>query len=205
MIANARETQYHETACTVSVFASELGWMALIESPCGVQGVKFGQPSPIAALAEMVFEPAMLGEVQTTGPLVRRLQAFARGRYDDFRDVPLDLGRQTAFQQRVVAACRSILPGQTRSYGELAAAAGAPRAARAVGSVMAANRLALLVPCHRVLRAGGQLGGYSLGSGLPLKRQLLDLERGMRPAKKRSRMGAKPVAAGICDAIGAGG
>ncbi|HWC91095.1 MAG TPA: methylated-DNA--[protein]-cysteine S-methyltransferase [Pirellulales bacterium] len=200
MIAGARDTQL-----LVSVFDSELGWMALVENRRGVLGLKFGQPSPLVALAAMGFEPAMLGDVRTTGPLVRRLQAFARGRYDDFLDVPLELGRQTPFQRRVVAACRKIQPGRWRSYGELAAAAGAPRAARAVGSVMAANRIALLVPCHRVLRAGGRLGGYSLGSGLPLKQQLLDLERSMRPAKKPSRIGAKPVAAGICGAIDTGG
>jgi O-6-methylguanine DNA methyltransferase len=107
-------------------------------------------------------------------------------------------------RQRVTAACRSILPGQIGSYGRLAAAVGAPGAARAVGSVMAANRIPLIVPCHRVLRSGGQLGGYSMGRGLPLKRQLLDLERGMRPTEKSAPVGVKPVATAVCDATGTG-
>ena len=67
--------------------------------------------------------------------------------------------------------------GLTRTYGELAAECGSPGAARAVGSVMAKNRYPLIVPCHRVLAAGGELGGYSAPDGLKMKRRLLEMER----------------------------
>lgn len=181
-------------ASRLYVFKSELGWMALEEGSRGVSQFTFAHRSPAAALAAIGINPSEDLALRSAGPLVQRLQAFARGRYDDFLDVPLCLGKQTEFQQRVTAACRSILPGRTASYGELAAAVGAPRAARAVGSVMAANRIPLLVPCHRVLRAGGQLGGYSMGRGLALKQQLIELERSMAPASRARRFGAKAVA-----------
>lgn len=88
-------------------------------------------------------------------------------------DVPLDL-RGTAFQLRVWRALREIPPGETRSYGALAAAVGDPRAARAVARACASNRLAVVVPCHRVVPAAGGPGGYRWGT--PRKRALLEAE-----------------------------
>jgi AraC family transcriptional regulator of adaptative response/methylated-DNA-[protein]-cysteine methyltransferase len=81
----------------------------------------------------------------------------------------------TAFQWRVWAALMRIPRGETRSYAQVAASIGAPRAARAVARACAQNRLAVLVPCHRVVRGDGSLGGYRWG--LPRKAALLDAER----------------------------
>jgi methylated-DNA-[protein]-cysteine S-methyltransferase len=108
--------------------------------------------------------------------LVAGLRHFAEGEPVDFSDVPLALDHLTPFARRVVAACRRICWGQTRSYGDLASECGAPGAARAVGTVMAKNRYPLVVPCHRVLAAGGALGGYSAPDGLRMKRRLLAME-----------------------------
>jgi O-6-methylguanine DNA methyltransferase len=91
---------------------------------------------------------------------------------------PLDLAAGTPFQQKVWAALREIPAGQTESYGRLAAALGAPKAARAVGSACAANPIPLLIPCHRVLPSGGGLGGFS--GGLHWKRLLLAREASAR-------------------------
>ena len=88
-------------------------------------------------------------------------------------DIPLDV-RGTAFQQRVWAELRKIPPGETRSYAEIAAAAGKPRAVRAAGSANGANNVAVLIPCHRVVRSDGSLGGYAYG--LDIKRELLSRE-----------------------------
>jgi AraC family transcriptional regulator of adaptative response/methylated-DNA-[protein]-cysteine methyltransferase len=88
--------------------------------------------------------------------------------------IPLDL-HGTAFQQRVWEALRRIPPGQTRSYGELAAALGKPKAARAVGRASGANNIAVLIPCHRVIAADGTLGGYAYG--MAIKAELLRRER----------------------------
>lgn len=90
------------------------------------------------------------------------------------RHIPLDV-QGTAFQQRVWAALRTIPPGETRSYGQLAAMIGNPKASRAVGSANGANGVAVLIPCHRVVRTGGAIGGYAYGEGI--KRELLRRER----------------------------
>jgi methylated-DNA-[protein]-cysteine S-methyltransferase len=107
-----------------------------------------------------------------------RLVRYSDGEPVSFDDLPVALDHLSPFQRRVAAACRAIPRGRTRTYGELAAKAGAPGAARAVGQVMAGNRTPLVVPCHRVVAAGGGLGGFSAPQGLALKRQLLAMESG---------------------------
>lgn len=89
--------------------------------------------------------------------------------------IPLDV-RGTAFQERVWQALRAIPPGETRSYAQLAAAAGHPSAHRAAGSANGANPVAVLIPCHRVVRGDGSLGGYAWGE--EVKRELLKREQG---------------------------
>jgi AraC family transcriptional regulator of adaptative response/methylated-DNA-[protein]-cysteine methyltransferase len=88
--------------------------------------------------------------------------------------IPLDV-RGTAFQEAVWSELRRIPPGETRSYAQLAAAVGKPGAVRAAGSANGANNVAVLIPCHRVIRSDGTLGGYAYG--LEIKRKLLDKER----------------------------
>ncbi len=90
-------------------------------------------------------------------------------------DLPLDV-RGTAFQERIWAELRRIPVGETRSYAELAAAAGHPAAVRAVGSANGANSVAVLIPCHRVIRSDGSVGGYAYGSAI--KEELLAREKG---------------------------
>jgi methylated-DNA-[protein]-cysteine S-methyltransferase len=90
-------------------------------------------------------------------------------------DLPLAM-HGNEFEQRVWAALREIPYGETASYGEIAERIGAPGAARAVGVANARNPIAIIVPCHRVIGAGGSLTGY--GGGLPRKQRLLDFERG---------------------------
>ena len=106
--------------------------------------------------------------------LVKRLRDYFAGSRDSFADVQLELSWCTAFQRRVVDALRSIPYGEAATYGEVAALAGHPNAQRAVGSVCAGNRFALVVPCHRVVAADG-LGSYG-SLGLPYKQRLLALE-----------------------------
>jgi AraC family transcriptional regulator of adaptative response/methylated-DNA-[protein]-cysteine methyltransferase len=91
----------------------------------------------------------------------------------DFGHIPLDV-KGTAFQEAVWRELRRIPQGETRTYAELAAAVGKPRAVRAAGSANGANNVAVLIPCHRVIRTGGGLGGYAYG--LEIKRKLLEKE-----------------------------
>jgi len=114
-------------------------------------------------------------EETSAHPLAQRLAAWFAGTDDAFLDVELELEWCTDFQRALVDALRAVPRGETVSYGELAALAGKPRAARAAGTFCARNRFAILVPCHRVVAADG-LGGYgSLGAAF--KRRLLALEQ----------------------------
>jgi methylated-DNA-[protein]-cysteine S-methyltransferase len=106
--------------------------------------------------------------------LVARLQAYFRGEVDAFADVALDLEYETPFLTRCAAELRKVPRGEVVTYGELAALAGSPGAARAAGSFCARNRLGLFVPCHRVVGADG-LGSYG-SFGLEYKKRLLGLE-----------------------------
>jgi methylated-DNA-[protein]-cysteine S-methyltransferase len=106
--------------------------------------------------------------------LIARLRSYFAGSADDFADVELDLGDLTPYGQALARTLRAVSRGDIVTYGELAALAGRPGAARAAGTFCAQNRFGVLVPCHRVVGAGG-LGGYgSLGS--EYKRRLLALE-----------------------------
>ncbi len=107
-------------------------------------------------------------------PLVERLQAYFAGEPVTFDDVAVDLEYETPFLEACAHALRGIPRGETVSYGELAALAGSPGAARAAGTFCARNRLGLFVPCHRVVAAGG-LGSYG-SHGVAYKRRLLELE-----------------------------
>jgi len=103
----------------------------------------------------------------------REIREYLAGRRRRFT-VPADLSAATPFHRKALAALARVPYGRTVTYGQLAARAGRPRAARAVGQAMANNPLPLIFPCHRVVASGGGLGGF--GGGLGLKRRLLALE-----------------------------
>jgi methylated-DNA-[protein]-cysteine S-methyltransferase len=127
------------------------------------------------------------GRDQDDTPLLRRACAQIQQYFDGTRqvfDLPL-APNGSAFQRRVWEALRAIPAGETRSYGDLAASLGT--SARAIGGANAANPIPILIPCHRVVGAGGALGGYSGGDGVPTKRFLLALEARSAAAGGASR------------------
>lgn len=116
-------------------------------------------------------------------PLQRQLERYFAGERIQFR-VPLDLRAGTPFQRKVWRILRRIPYGQTRSYAWVARRIGCPRATRAVGAACGANPAPILVPCHRVVRSDGSLGGFS--AGLKMKRALLRLEGCCIPSRRRA-------------------
>lgn len=108
--------------------------------------------------------------------LRKSVEAYFSGRAASF-DVQLDLSHRTPFHRRVLQTCHRIPYGETASYGDLARAAGRPQAARAAGQAMAFNPIPLVVPCHRVLRSDGAVGGFTSPGGPKTKRRMLRLER----------------------------
>lgn len=119
------------------------------------------------------------------GPVAARLAEYFDGRIEALEQIPVGKVNGTPFQRRVWAALRTIPPGRTMSYAELAAAVGQPGAVRAVGNANGRNPVPLVVPCHRVVRSGGALGGYA--GGVARKQWLLDHER-VRTARSATRV-----------------
>jgi methylated-DNA-[protein]-cysteine S-methyltransferase len=172
-------------------FLTDLGWLGVAYRDERLAAITMGHPSAAAAIAGLQVEAEWTDTDRSELPhpvadVVERLERYAAGEEVSFADVPLDLSHLTAFQQKVVKVCRRIGRGKTKTYGELATAAGAPGAARAVGSVMAKNRLPIIIPCHRVVGSGGSLGGFSAPTGLTLKQRMLALE-GFEPARTKAK------------------
>ena len=166
-----------KTPYALTVFPSRLGWMALATHGGAIVALSFGHRGRKAAMEAVAARvPCQQQPDPADASLVRRLQAYARGQADDFRDVRIDLTSCTPLRRRVLACCRQVGYGRTVSYG--AGRPGwRPRAARAVGNCMAANPIPLIVPCHRVTLADGRLGSYSAPGGTQTKRRLLAMER----------------------------
>ncbi len=158
-----------------------LGWVGLVLSPRGLRATT----TPLRRREEALREVAEVGAVEPAseaeaGDLPRCLRALAQGEPVDLTaDIDWDglsaAGRGlSGFRRAVLAETLRIPAGQTRAYGWLAARVGRPRAARAVGRVMATSPLPLVIPCHRVVGSDGALHGY--GGGLPMKAALLRAE-----------------------------
>ncbi|MGH8078341.1 MAG: bifunctional transcriptional activator/DNA repair enzyme AdaA, partial [Lysobacter sp.] len=160
-----------------SLADTALGAALVAATTRGVCMVELGD-DPVALEAKLrhEFPRAMLERVDAGRDefLAPRLHAVADALAGKRASVALDL-IGTVFQKKVWDALMKIPAGETRSYAELAAQLGTPRAARAVASACARNKVAIVVPCHRVIRGDGSLGGYRWG--LPLKQQVLQRER----------------------------
>ncbi|NPA31084.1 MAG: methylated-DNA--[protein]-cysteine S-methyltransferase [Chloroflexi bacterium] len=151
-------------------------WVGVAE-PGGWAQLKFGSRPPDAPrqVSWRLVEP----DSDALRPYLDALQAY----FDRAEPVPPGpwVWEFTPFRAAVYAAVRAIPPGQTRTYGQIAAAVGRPRGARAVGQALARNPIPLVVPCHRVVAADGSLGGFSAEGGVALKARLLMWERGQYP------------------------
>lgn len=163
-----------------SVVETALGQALVAATERGLCAVELGDDAQVLEQRlHREFPQARIERVEAGRDefLAPRLQAVAERLRGQAADVAVDLVG-TAFQKRVWEALMKIPSGQTRSYAQLAESLQAPRAARAVARACASNRLAVVVPCHRVIRGDGSLGGYRWG--LPLKQVLLERELGSR-------------------------
>jgi methylated-DNA-[protein]-cysteine S-methyltransferase len=162
------------------VFETAAGFCAIAWTDAGV--TRFHLPSRTAEAAERQLRRRLPDAAPATPPpeitaAVTAARRYFAGEPVDFSAVPLDLGSQDPFFARVYAAARQLAWGETTTYGALARSLGAgPEAARDVGQAMARNPVALIIPCHRVLAAGGKLGGFSAPGGAAAKARMLALE-----------------------------
>lgn len=149
-----------------TVVDSPIGPLSLAADEVGVCGMRFG------AVPGVEFAPPSGSLTAAT----EQLAAYFAGTLTDF-DLPLSVRRGSEFERAVWRRMSTIPYGQTETYGEVAAVVGDPGAARAVGVACNRNPIAIIVPCHRIVGAGGKLVGF--GGGLPAKRFLLELEAGV--------------------------
>jgi methylated-DNA-[protein]-cysteine S-methyltransferase len=169
-----------QTTHTYLVFETASGFCGIAWNNVGI--TRFQLATRSAEATERILlrrvpgaEPgAPTPEVAEAVAAVRR---YFEGEETDFSSFKLDLGEQDPFFERIYAAARRVGWGQTTTYGTLARELGAgPEAARDVGQAMAKNPVALIIPCHRVLAAGGKVGGFSAPGGSAAKIRMLELE-----------------------------
>ena len=158
----------------VATVDSPIGPLLVAVTRRGLARIAFdGEDGALEDLAREV-SPRILESAAATGEVRRELDEFFEGRRTTF-DVPLDRRLIHGIARDVLRVTARIPFGRTSTYGEVARRIGRPRAARAVGNALGSNPIPIVIPCHRVLRAGGELGGY--GGGVHRKRELLELEQ----------------------------
>lgn len=161
----------------VTTAPCSLGQVLVAATERGVSAIELGDDADfmLSRFRQRFHQAETVQDDTALQALVRRVVELVDNPKDSGRDLPLDV-RGTAFQQKVWQALRTIPPGQTWTYGELAAAIGKPGAARAVGAACGANPVCVVVPCHRVVGSSGSLTGYAWGTAR--KKELLRRERG---------------------------
>ncbi len=172
----------------ITLVDTPIGWCGLAWTGRGIVAVHLPErdrATTVSRLRRRVGGALELPPPPVVTDAARRILTVLDGARDDLRDVVLDLSGVTSFEASVYAVARTIAPGATLTYGEVAALVGSPGLARAVGQAMGHNPCPLVVPCHRVLAAHGALGGFSAHGGTVTKRRLLFLE-GALPAEQRS-------------------
>ena len=157
---------------------SPIGPLLVAATSAGLVRLAFQREARDDVLEELAarISPRVLEAPARVDEIRRELDEYFDGRRDHF-DLPLDWRLSSGFRRTVLETLYAdVAFGHTVSYLELATMVGDPKASRAVGTAMATNPIPVVIPCHRVLRTGGQLGGY--GGGLPAKVRLLELEAG---------------------------
>ena len=172
-----------------TLFDTPIGTCGLAWGPNGIVGLQLPEASADKTRARLQRRWPEAVE-QTPPPGVQRaidqvLTLLADGT-TDLADIPVDLAAAPEFHRKVYEVARTIPPGQTLTYGEIAKRLGVPHESREVGQALSRNPVAIIVPCHRVLGADGKMGGFSATGGVATKRRMLEIE-------KASAVGAGPL------------
>jgi O-6-methylguanine DNA methyltransferase len=185
------------TTRSFAVFDTAIGRCGIAWSGQGIVGVQLPQARESATRARMLRRFPDAQEAQPPPDVQRAIEGIVMllgGQASDLSAAVLDMARVPPFHRRVYEVARTIAPGATLSYGDIAARLGAPGEARAVGQALGQNPFAILVPCHRVLAAGGRIGGFSANGGITTKLRLLSIE-GAQPSGAPALFGGLPLVA----------
>lgn len=168
-----------EAASGCALFGTGIGTCGIAWNAHAVIAVQLPEPTAAATRERMLRATGPLPDAAPP-PFVQAaidgVQQLMQGAPRDLREVPLDLTGVPEFHQRVYAIARRIVPGQLRTYGEVAAELGDKALSRAVGQALGRNPFAPIVPCHRVVAANGKPGGFSGGGGALTKLRMLAIE-----------------------------
>jgi len=160
-----------------NIFKTPWGWFGVLGCEDGLLRTCLPVARKEAVVLRMLSDmPNPKRSRKVFSVLQKRIQSYYKGDSVDFSDINVCLGGFSEFQQNVLVALRNVTYGNTVSYGTLARFCGNPNAARAIGSVMAANPLSLIIPCHRVIKSDGTLGQFSAPGGTKTKIRMLKLE-----------------------------
>jgi methylated-DNA-[protein]-cysteine S-methyltransferase len=162
-----------------ALFETPLGTCGIAWGPDGLRGLQLPESTEARARARLARRFPDLAEAMPpaqVGAIIARIAAHLGGGRDDYADVGLDLARVGDWEASVYRAALAIPPGETRTYGALAASLGDPGAAQAVGQALGRNPWPIVVPCHRITAADGRTGGFSAPGGAVTKLRLLEIE-----------------------------
>jgi methylated-DNA-[protein]-cysteine S-methyltransferase len=178
-----------QRAIKYTIFRTKWGFFGLVGTENAICRVYLPADNRQKIESKLVkYAPIAKWESQLFSTIQQQIISYFEGSCVNFStDIPILLDGLSRFSQLVLTACRNIRFGDTISYSGLAKKIGRPDAARAVGATLAKNPLPLIIPCHRVIRSDGKVGGFSAAGGKNLKERLLRLERQiLRKKKNRS-------------------
>jgi len=162
-----------------ALFETAIGTCGIVWTACGICGVQLPEKDAAATRARVHRRHPTAVEAEPSAEArcaIDGIIALLSGEKRDLTDIAIDDERQAEFNKRVYVIARRIPPGQTMTYGEIAERLGDKTLARAVGQAMGENPTPLIMPCHRVLAAGGKTGGFSASGGVVTKLRLLTIE-----------------------------
>ena len=162
-----------------ALFDTPIGICGMVWADRGVIAVQWPGASAEGARSGLLRRFAHAVEAEPPVEVAAAIEgviALLRGERRDLKEVRLDMARAPDLHRRVWEIARDIPPGETRTYGEIARQLGDPMLAREVGQALGANPFPIIVPCHRVLAAGGKIGGFSAPGGIDSKRRVLGIE-----------------------------
>jgi methylated-DNA-[protein]-cysteine S-methyltransferase len=165
-----------------ALFDTAIGSCGVVWNGRGICSVQLPERSTAATRARLTRFHPEASEAQPAGAIMQAIEAMTgllSGAAVTLDHIAVDLDSAPDFNRRVYEVTRSIPPGRTLTYGEVASRVGEPHAAQAVGQALGRNPVPIVVPCHRVLGAGGQIGGFSAAGGAETKRRMLVIEGGL--------------------------
>lgn len=161
----------------IHAFKTRRGWCGIAAGPKGLKRVVIPGGNDRAGVLRILRKnyPRASEDPRGLSRAVKLLKEYFAGGKVSF-NIPIDLDGLTPFQKRVLRATQKVPYGRCETYSSIARRIGRPRAARAVGGALARNPLPIVIPCHRIVAAGGALGGFSAAGGTKVKAALLHLE-----------------------------